>query len=133
MIEYKEDRTNFFGIALFIMLFFLFVSSHSDKAVNHSNESLKFELISQFHSNPLSADVVTVITLPAFRGGCVSTLEKMNFRHYDEPLKMCLDNKANQQTLLSVHREEILTNQIVFYRYYYHLFSLVSSDLPSLS
>lgn len=133
MINQKEDRTNFFGIALFLVLFFLIVSSRTDTNVKHSNDSLKFELISEFHSSPLSADIVTVINLPLFHKSWVTTQDKLDFRHDEGTLKICSDNRKVNQQMLSLQKDEFVTKNIVFYRFYYHLFSLLSPELPGLS
>jgi len=133
MINQKEDKGNFFGTALFIMLFFLFVSSHSDTVVKHSNETLKFELISEFHSSPLSADIVNVISLPLFHKNWMTSQDRLNLRLYDGNLKICTDNRTIIRRLTALQKEEFLTKHIVFYRYYSHLFSLVDTDLPGLS
>ena len=133
MIKRKEDNNNFFGIVLFILLFFLLISSPSDTTGKHLNDTLKFELISEFHSSPLSADIVTVINLPLFHKSWVTSQDKMNFRHEEGTLKICSDNRKVNQQMLSLQKDEFVTKNIAFYRFYYHLFSLVSSELPSLS
>jgi hypothetical protein len=133
VIKQRNDKAIFPGIAMLIMLFFLVISSPSDTPVNRLNDSLKFELISEFHSSPLSADIVQVINLPAFDKKWVTSQDKLSFMVYDQTLKIRSDNLRSAQKLSALQKEEFVTKQIVFYKFYYHMFSLVSSELPSLS
>jgi hypothetical protein len=133
MINPKDDKANFPGIAVLIMLFFLIISTPSDSAVTHLNDSPKSELVTEFHSSPMSADILLVINIPAFQKNWVTTHDKLGFMVYDRTLKICDDNRTTKLRLNTLQKEEFALKEIVFYRFYYPMFSLVSTELPSLS
>ena len=101
----RDDKANNWGTALFLLLFFLFVTSHSDTAIHHATSKPATELISEFQSNPFSADLVSVIKLPVYSDDWATTFDKLSFRHYDPPLKADFDSKCARKIIVSLLKD----------------------------
>ncbi|NVO19198.1 MAG: hypothetical protein HXX13_05825 [Bacteroidetes bacterium] len=133
MMNNRENRVNAFVTTLFLMLFFLFVSSHAGAAVKQSGNSARPELITQFHACPLSADLVSVIKLPTFSQSFLTSHDKLSFRSYDPPLKVSCDDKASNLILINIQKEEFITGSNICYHFFYRFYYRDKIDYPGLS
>jgi len=133
MITRKDDCINALGMAFFGMLFFLLVSSFSETPSNRTNETLKFELAVELHAASTQANGSDRIRLPAFGKNWISSVDRMNFRLFNYTLKLLADNSLVRQEIFYLDRFLLLLKQTEVHRFYYHLFSFDSREIPVLN
>jgi hypothetical protein len=131
MINQWEDKINRIGIAFFVAIFFLIVSSFADTPVKHKSGTERSELVFGVNPDMVIADLVIATNLPAFHKKLVSSLDKTGFRLCNCILKVFSDNNDILRREYSLKRELLLTSQFVFLRFYYRLFSFDSGELPA--
>jgi len=133
MINRKDHSISFFGSILFIIFFFLFLSSFSEKKVRHTNFAIQLELASELHSTTANATITDAVQLPSFQITQVSFLDKTNFRLFNENLKIFSDTRNQIQKIIVLQKIQLSIKPIPFYRFCYHLPSTDTEELPILS
>ncbi len=132
MINQKEDILNSFGKALIIVLFFLFVSSFSNKPAKQDCIS-RGDLLYELHSNPVKAIIGDAVQFHSYQKNQVSLLNKLCLTFFNENLRIHSDNRNSNQKVISLQIAQRSIKPIHFCRFYYHLFSADSKELPLIS
>ncbi len=133
MISQKEDRANYLGRAVLLVLFFLFISAFSGKPVNKTKPTVPYESLSDLHSGPVKGIIAAAVQLPAFQKNRVSSHDKLSFHLFSKIFKISSDNRKIAQQFIFLQQAEILIQPISYCRFYYHFFSADSDELPILS
>ena len=133
MIQGKEDRTNYFGITVFIVFFFLFISVFSDRSVNQIKDISRYELVSEIHVNPIQAINVRDIQLSFSQNCQASFVDKLNIRLFNEDSKISSYNKKIAQKNIFLRKTQLSIKPIFICRFYYHLSSTDTEELSVLS
>jgi hypothetical protein len=133
MIQGKEDRANYLGITVFIVFFFLFISAFSDQSINRTKATSRCELITELHLDPVNAIPINIVQLPSFQKSWVSFLDKLNIRLFNEDFKISsFNNKISIKNIL-LQKTQLSIKPIFICRFYYHLSSTDTEELPVLS
>ena len=121
MIDRKTDIINYLGSALFIIFFFLLISSFTDKSVKQTKNTIQFELVFELHSNSGNAIIAEAFQLPSFQKNCLSFIDKTNFRLFNENLKVTSYNRNIAQRILLLQINQVSIKPLIIRRFYYHL------------
>ena len=121
MIDRKTDIINYLGSALFIIFFFLLISSFTDKSVKQTKNTIQFELVFELHSNSGNAIIAEAFQLPSFQKNCLSFIDKTNFRFFNENLKVTSYNRNIAQRILLLQINQVSIKPLIIRRFYYHL------------
>ena len=133
MMNKKEDMINFWGRAIFVVLFLFLISSFYEKSFEHENRSIRYESISLLDTSTISAVSVDAIQLPLFEKSWISLIEKSNFIFFNEYLKIFAFNKKITQKATSYKKIQRLTKTTIQCSFYDHLFPIDNDELPVLS
>ena len=129
MKEERENRINYLGRALFVVLFFLFMIVFSDQSVKQRHLPVKVQTMTELPGNSVIADA---IQLPLFQKNCVSFEDKMSFQLYNATFKRFDDNRVITQRFVSLRQTEFLIKPFTKSRFYYHLFPKDTGEVPIL-
>ena len=129
----KEDIGNYFGRALFIMLFFLLIAAFSDRSVKQSNDPVQYEFVAESITNSAQAVSPDAVQLPLFYKEWISFVDKMSIHFFNENFKITADNKNIAQRLNILHQTELVIKPLTICRFYTHHFPIEAEELPVLS
>ena len=129
MINQREDITNYLGRTLFIVLFFLLMVFFSDKSVRQTHLPVKVQSMAEL---PANSAITDAIQLPSFQKNLVSLEDKMSFKLYNASFKRFDDNRVITQQFISLQQTEFLIKPLTECRFYYHLFSKDTGEVPIL-
>lgn len=133
MINQKEDIINSIGKIIFIIFFFFLISSFSNKSFNQTNSTTQYNVTYELRSNDAKAIIANAIQLPSFQKSCTLILYNTNISLFDEIYKINADDKKITQRIILLQKTQPLIKPLFFYRFYYHLISTDTEDLPILS
>ena len=129
----KDDIINFWGRVIFMVLFFLLVSSFCEKTFQPKYHSCQYELSSVLNTSTMNAVAVTDIQLPLFEKSWISFIDKSNFSFYNEKLKILSDSEKITQRIISLQKTQRLIKTPILNGFYRHLFPIDNDELPVLS
>lgn len=133
MLERKENRIQQIESILFIvMLFFVFVS-FSDCSEKITYNYSHYEVVSGSHLSSVSAIILDYNHTPVLQKSLLTSIDKTGFLFFNYSFKIAADNHNFGQRF---HIIEILLptlKLLSFSRFYYHLFSFASNELPALN
>jgi hypothetical protein len=130
MINREKDRIEHLGTTiLFVLCFFLLAAFHQ----NSNNQDVTGEFQNQIET--LQTFAVSLKDIPQFSSlQCfVSLSDEMNFKHYNEQLKLLTNNRLINQRIILFRKAELLIKPVILQEFYYHHLSLCSENLPVLS
>jgi len=130
MNKNKEDIIRHLGTTIFFVLcFFLLATFHQNS--NNPNVTGAFQYqIATLHAFAVSSkDIPQLSSLQGF----ISLVDEMNFKHFNEQLKLLTDNRLINQRIILLRKVELLIKPVILQESYYHHLSLCSEDLPVLS
>lgn len=130
MFKQREDRNDYFGSAIFIVLFFLFVCAFSKKSDKPIGRAFQYELASELHSNITALNDVQQVFC---QQSLIPIIDKTNFNLFNEDLKIITDNRLINQRIIFLQKTELLIKPIALHRFYYQYQYLDTEDLPILS
>jgi hypothetical protein len=133
MINQKEDTANYLGTTLFVVLFFLLISSFSYNSANQTYDPLRYELKSEFHSNNATAVIVNAILLPSFQKSYVPILYNATYNLFNANHKIFADNRKTDQNNILLQITQLSIKPILLFRFCFHLVPNDTEELPDLS
>ena len=133
MMSKKEDLINFWGRAIFVVLFLFLISSFYDKSLASDNGSGHYASVSLLDTGTISAASVDVIQLPLFEKSWISLIDKSNFTFFNEHLKIVADSNKIILRITSLQKTQRLIKTTVHCGFYDHLFPIDNDELPVLS
>jgi hypothetical protein len=132
MINQKEDIINSIGKTIFIVFFFLLISSFSNKSDKQTNDISQCKVIYELHSNPAQAVIVGDFSLPSVQKS-VTLLDNINSNFFNEDLKIFADSKKITQRIILLQKTQLSIKPITICRFYCHRFSTEVDEIPILS
>jgi hypothetical protein len=130
MIRHTEDKKDYFGTIVFIVLFFLFVCSFSKNTDKPVDRAFQYELISAVHSNITALNDAQQLYYPK---SLLSFTDKTIFNLFSEHFKIVTENRLINQRILILQKSLPLMKFIVLQRFYYQYHYSNTDDLPVLS
>ena len=133
MMESKENRTKQIESILFIVMLFFVIVSFSGRSEKMTYNYSHYEVDSGLHLNSVSAMISDCNNTPVLQKGLLTTLDKTGFLFLNYSFKIAADNHNFSQRF---HLLDILLpilNPLSFSRFYYHLFSFASKELPAIN
>lgn len=130
-----KDRPNdidFLGRTLFFFLCSLFIFAFSDNPEKQDINQNRYELVSDLHSGS-KATLIENLRIPSFQKTWISSIDRLHFIIPDRNLKIIADNNRIAQKLISLEKDQFLTEPIATCQLYYMLFPDDSTELPPLS
>ncbi len=128
-----EDIGNYFGTALFIVLFFFIVAAFSDYSNLQSIKPVPHELVSEWHSKSAQAVGADAVQLPLFEKSWVSFVDQKYIHLFNTTFKQSADNRTIAQRFFTLRQTELVIKPFAMSRFYYHLFPKGAEDVPVLS
>jgi hypothetical protein len=132
MIMQQQDKTDFSGRIIFLVLFFLCICAFSGKSVKKESHQIYHEFVSDLQPGS-KAIIVHTSRTPAFNRFLVSFEDKFQFRLPDPKLKVFADNLKITQKLISLEKAQLFIKDVTFHRFYFLLFPEDSPEHPVLS
>ena len=133
MITQQEDRFNFLGRVLYLVLFLLVICAHSDRVENTTYFSTQYELISEFHSISNHAVCVDFFQVPTLQRNQVTLNDKTGFYLLNENFRLFFDNCLMNHKINLLQKSILSLKPLINKRFQYHLFSLDTGEPPLLS
>lgn len=129
----QEDRFNFLGRVLFMVLFLLVICAHFDRVEKTTYFSTQYELISEIHSISNHAVCVDFFQTPTLQRNLVTLNDKTGFYLLNENFKLSFDNSLMSHKIILLQKSILSLKPIINSRFQYHLFSLDAGEPPLLS
>lgn len=130
MTKQRENKIDYLGSALLIVLFFFFACGFSNKPVKRCNINVyQHEQIIELHSKEVA---VVIAQPPSYQKSQVSLIDKMNFKFFNDHFKILQDNRSFNQKFVLLQKAELLIKPIVLHRFYSQK-HFDTEDLPVLS
>lgn len=128
-----EDISNYWGKALFMVLFLFIVAAFSDRSNQQSINPVPHELVSEWLSKSAQAISTEAVQLPLFEKNRVSSVDKLILPLFNPTFKLSADNRKIAQRFFSLHQTKLVIKPFALTRLYYHLFPKVAEDASVLS
>jgi hypothetical protein len=129
MNNQREEITSYLGRALFVVLFFLAMVVFSDQSVKQGHLPVKVQSMAEMPGNSVITDA---IQLPLFQRNLVSIEDRMSFQLYNATFKRFDDNRVITQRFVSLQQTEFLIKPLTECRFYYHILSKDTGEVPIL-
>ena len=130
MFKAKEDRVEYLGTTILIVLcFLLFTAYHQNLTKPDNSLRVHYQLSSGDIFAVSSKNILQLSSLQHF----VSLVNEMNHRLSNERLKIRTDNIFISQRIVFLRKIGQLIKPIALQGFYYYHFSLSTEDLPVLS
>ena len=129
----QEDRFNFLGRVLFMVLFVLVICAHFDRVEKTTYFSTQYELISEVHSISNHAVGVDFFQTPTLQKNLVTLNDKIGFYLLNENFKLSFDNSLMNHKIILLQKSFLSLKPVINSRFQYHLFSLDAGEPPLLS
>ena len=128
-----EDISNYFGTALFIVLFLFIIAAFSDQPNQQSIKPVPHEFVSELNAKSAQAISPDAVQLPFFDKNRVSSVDQLVLPLFNPAFKLSADNRKIAQRFFSLHQTELVIKPFAMSRFYYHLFPKAAEDVPFLS
>jgi hypothetical protein len=129
----QEDRVDFLGRLLFMVLFALVICAHFERVEKTIYFSTQYELISEIHSISNHAVCVDFFQTPTLQKNLVTLNDKTGFYLLNENFKLSFDNSLMNHKITLLQKSIPSLKPIINKRFQYHLFSLDAGEPPLLS
>ena len=129
----QEDRFNFIGKVLFMVLFVLVICAHFDRVEKPIFFSTQYESISEIHSISNHAVCVDFFQTPTLQKNLVTLNDKTGFYLLNENFKLSFDNSLLSHKILLLQKSILSLKPVINSRFRYHLFALDAGEPPLLS
>jgi hypothetical protein len=134
MKNQSEDRFNFLGRVLLMVLFLLVICAHFDKSEKQTYFATQYEILSEIHSNSAHAVCVDFIQAPVIQKSLVTLNDKSGISLFNEDLKISADNNRISKRIILFQKSLLSSlNPQSICRFYYHLFPIDTQEPPLLS
>ena len=133
MITQQEDKFNFLGRALFMVLFLLVICTHFERVEKKNIFSSQYELISELHLISNHAVCVDGVHTPALQKDQVTLNDKTGFYLLNESFKLSFDNNLMNHKIILLQKSILSLKPFINSRFQYHLFALDVGEPPLLS
>jgi hypothetical protein len=137
MIRNKENINNNLDAIFYIVFFFIFAFSASNKSDCQSSYtlrcSLQYELVCGYHSGDRNAVIVDYAHLPQVPEICTNKLHNSNLNLCNEHYRISGDNKKISHSIKSFQEIRLEIEPVPVWRFYFHLTSSDPEDSPFLS
>jgi hypothetical protein len=130
MISRKEDRIEHLGTTiLFVLCFFLLAAFHQNSNNPVVTGAFQYQIATLHTFAVSSKEIPQLSSLQGF----VSLFDEMNFKRFNEQLRLLTDNRLINQRIVLLRKVELLIKPVILQEFYYHHLLLCSEDLPVLS
>ncbi len=130
MTRQEGNREIFFGSAVIVLLFFLFVLVFSNKPDNRIENAgqLRSEYCTQYQ-------LVAVNYTLEFRclNNSIPVYDRKNFKTFGNSFKTAAENRLLQHSIRFHEKAERLIKPVILQRFYYQYHTIEADDLPFLS
>ena len=133
MITQQEDRFNFLGRVLFMVLFLLVICVHIDRVEKTTYFSTQYELISEFHSISNQAVCVSAVQTPSLQKNQVTLDDKRGLYLLNENFKLSYDNNLISNKIILLQKSFLSLKPLINKRFQYYFFALNAVEPPLLS
>jgi hypothetical protein len=130
MISHTEDKKDYFGTVVFIVLFFLFVCSFSKNTDKPVDRAFQYELVSSIHSNIAALNDAQQLY---YHKSLLSLTDKTIFKLFSENFKIVTENRLFNQRIVFLQKSQPLIKPVVLQRFYYQYHFSNTDDLPVIS
>lgn len=113
MLNQKEDTANYFGTLFFMVLFFLLISSFSNKSASPITLSSQYQQKSELCLGITKAVVADAIQLPSIQNSCLPLLHNFNINLFSETCKILADNSTITQRFIVLKETELLIKPLL--------------------
>ncbi len=131
MYNQREEKNDYFGSTIFIVLFFLFIvsfSGNSDKAI--IGKASQYKIASELHSNTNALNDAQYLFC---QENLIPLIDKANFKLFNEELKIITDNRLINQRIIFLQKTELLIDPISISMFYHHIHYQDTEGPPILS
>ena len=118
---------------LFIVFFFIFIAAFSGQSAHQTHQASSYGLTTEFHSNHAKAIVVNGIQFSSLQKGCLTLLYNTNPSLFNENFKIFADNRNITRRIIILHQTQLKIKPMIMCRFYFHLLSADTEELPILS
>jgi len=129
-----EDNSNYFGTALFIVLFLIIIAAFSDQSNQQSIKPVPHEFVSELNAKYAQAILnPDGVQLPSLQNNQVSVIDKLSCHLFNPSFKQAAINRMFAQRFLSLQQAELVIKPFILCRFYDHLYPKVADDIIVLS
>jgi hypothetical protein len=129
MISQTENKIEHLGTTIiFVLCFFLFAEFHQNSNNHDVTRSFQCQIETLRTFAVSSKDIPQLSFLQCF----ASLSDEMNFNHFNEKLKLLIDNRLIKLHIITLNKIA-LQIKTVYQEFCYHQQSLSSEDNPILS
>lgn len=129
-----EDIGNYFGTAIFIVLFFFIIAAFSDQPNQQSIKQVPTEFVSELNAKSAQAILnPDGVQLPAFQKNQASVIDKLSLHLFNATFKRSADNRMFARRFFALQQTELDIKPFILCRFYDSLLPHVADDVPVLS
>ena len=129
-----EDIGNYFGTALFIVLFLFIIAAFSDQSNQQSIKPVPHEFVSELNAKSAKAILnPDEVQLPAIQKNQVSVIDKLSLHLFNLAFKRTADNRMFAQRFIALEQTKLVIKPFILCRFYEPLLPHVADDVPILS
>jgi hypothetical protein len=129
MFKRKGDRIKYIVTTILLVLCFLFITTIFQNSIKPVKVGFQFQIAS-LHSNAIAPND---IQQPSFRQISLLLVNELNFKLFNQHIKLLTDNRLINQRYLFLQKAEILIEPIVSLRFYSHYLYIDPEEPPILS
>ena len=133
MTHQEEDRFNFLGRVLFMVFFLLIICIQSNKSEKNTFFHSQYEVITEVNAASGNALCVDFIQAPIIQKSLVTFNDKTGLSLFNANFKLSCDNSGISHEFVLLKITSLSQKPISNCRFYYHLFSIDSTEPPILS
>jgi hypothetical protein len=130
MIRQKDNRDNFLGSAVFMVLFFFFMCAFAGNNQSSAARDSHYKSVSAQHSYTIALNDAQQVSTPKI---VLLYLENTNFKLLSDCYKHIDNSRFVHHRIFALQKTELLIKPIILLRLYYQYHSIDTDDLPILS
>ena len=125
-----EDKFNYLGKVILMLLFLTVICVHFNRSDKQTNYASQYEQFAEIHSDSAHAVYVDFLQVPSFQKNLISFLDKTGISLFNENFKINIESQNINQRIILLRKSLRYRKPSSIDRFYYHLFSANQNELP---
>ena len=133
MTNQNNDKFNFLGRALFMVLFLLVICAHFDRSEKQTYFASQYKLITEMNSISNHAVSVGFFQTPIIQKSLPSGIDRSGLLLFNGTFKIVFDNCRINQKIILQQKKSFQIKPDCDFRFQYHLSRVDTGEPPYLS
>jgi len=129
VLRQKDNRDNYLGSTVFMVLFFLFICAFAGNAESPAASDSHYKSVSEQKSYVIALNDAQQYSAPK---NIIRRIENTDFKTHSDSYKIFENNRSAHHSLLSLQKAELLIKPVLHRRFYIQCHSIDTDDLPLL-